>query len=123
MRGKSDPEPPGKRHLTLGLISNGIKRFRMTLPAQVKQTVLSLAKLSDGSDTELLYFYREYVRGLMHPVLCGWVLVDALRNKDLVLLRAATALSIDAIAVDSFEHPYLPRRKLVELPAAIKVLL
>jgi len=23
----------------------------------------------------------------MHPALCGWVLVDALRDKDLLLLR------------------------------------
>jgi hypothetical protein len=107
---------------TLGLISNGIKKFRMTLPAQVKQMVLSLAKLSDGAHPELLEFDREYIRGHMHPALCGWVLVDALRNKDLLLLRAVRALGIDAIAVDSFAHPYLPKWKLQDLPAALKIL-
>ena len=94
----------------------------MTLPAQVKQTVLSLAKLSDGTEPALLGFYREYFRGLMHPALCGWVLVDALQNKDVLLLQAAGALGIDSIAVDSFAHPYLPKRKLRDLPAALKVL-
>jgi len=110
------------REETLGLISNGIKKFQMTLPANIRQAVLSLCEISEGADSELMKLLRGSIRGLLHPALCGWILLEALRNKDLALLSAVRALSIDSVAIDSFSAPYAKQRKLTDLSAALELL-
>lgn len=103
----------GSYQETLDLISNGIKQFALILSADVKQMTLSLASITGRSDSEQILASKEIVRGLLPSVLCGWILVHALRTKDVALLNAAHTLGIDSMAVDSFSLR-IPRKETLE---------
>ena len=80
----------------------------------------SLAHIAEGSDSDQMEALRNIVRGLVPSVLCGWILVHALRVKDVPLLKAAHALGIDSLAIDSFSLPIPRKEKLEDLPEALR---
>jgi TIR domain len=110
----------GSNQETIALISNGIKKFRLNLSEDVKQMTFSLAHIAEGSDSDQMEALRNIVRGLVPSVLCGWILVHALRVKDVPLLKAAHALGIDSLAIDSFSLPIPRKEKLEDLPEALR---
>jgi hypothetical protein len=103
----------------LNLISNGLKNYRLSLPRDVKQVILSLADITEKADSEQANLLKETIRALTPSTLCGWILVDALRKKDFQLLKAACTLGIDSLAIDSFAISLPKKRKLEDLPEAI----
>ena len=101
----------GSTEILCSLKAHGIKNFQLALPATVKPPVLSLAQITEDADPEERKLFRETIRGLTPSELCGWILVDALRRKDLPLLTAAHTLGIDSLAIDSYASPFSSKKK------------
>jgi hypothetical protein len=74
-----------------------------------------LAHIAKGSNPELRDVLRNIVRGLVPSVLCGWILVDGLRTKNVTLLVDLHTLGIDSFAIDCFSIP-IPRKNKLEDP-------
>jgi hypothetical protein len=110
----------GTYQKTLDLTSNGIKKFALILSDDVKQMTLSLANIAGRSDSEQIQALRDIVRGLLPSVLCGWILVHALRIKDVALLEAAHILGIDSLALDSFSLRIPRKERLEDLPQVLR---
>lgn len=110
----------GTYQKTLDLTSNRIKRFGLILSDDVKQMTISLGNIIQGCDATEMGALRNIVRGLIPSVLCGWILVHALRVKDVPLLRASHALGIDSLAIDTFSLRIPRKKNLEDLPQVIR---
>jgi hypothetical protein len=112
----------GRDQDTIDLIANNIKDFRLNLPEDVKQMTSSLAHIAKGSNPAHRDVLRNIVRGLVPSTLCAWILVDALRTKNVTLLVDAHILGIDSLAIDSFPIPIPRKKKLEDLPKVLRPL-
>jgi hypothetical protein len=97
----------GSKEKAAGFIKNGMKRYRLQLPAQVAPVILALANLMQKADSAQGELFKQTVCAVTPVELCGWILADALYNQNYQLLKASNVLGINTLALTSLRVPYL----------------
>ena len=97
----------GSKQQAADFIKNGMKRYRLKLPAQVAHMVLAMASLMQKADAEQGELFKQTVFAVTPVELCGWILADALYHQNFELLKAGNALGINTLALTSLRVPYM----------------
>ena len=71
----------GSKEKAAGFIKNGMKRYRLQLPAQVAPVILALANLMQKADSAQGELFKQTVCAVTPVELCGWILADALYSE------------------------------------------
>ena len=85
----------------LDAISKGMDKYRLILPNGIKPIVVGLADVTKEADHKQGEIFKKTVRATTPLALSQWILAEALKKKDLSLLKAARTLGIDSLAVES----------------------